>query len=378
VQAEVPPWLDEITMRMVRETPGFNAADVDDPGRRYVDMRGVIEALESGLAPPEEIVLRPDGQGEYATLVEAVKALTPGGLIRLEPGEYELAKPLIIDKSLRLEGAGLETTVITGSNLGKHLPQSLVCFDNPGLFAARAITFRYTGDHNVSVLKVSEGKVDIRYCHITGGQVRGTTVIGSPIGSGLVMDGNNQGLVQNCSFENNSTAGIFITGGSAQISLTANHIFENGIWGIMYFSGSKGTIRDNQIHHNDIGITVYDRQQPTIENNHLSGNLIGIHYSRESGGIAKNNVCEDNRWGGISVGNEANPQLEANTCRQNHQAGIYYADNAGGVARKNICLDNQGPGIKVTGDARPTLLDNECKRNGDQGIRGLWKKLSGD
>jgi serine/threonine-protein kinase len=48
--AGVPPWLDEIIMRMVRETPGFTATDADDPTKRYVDTQGVIAALATGLA----------------------------------------------------------------------------------------------------------------------------------------------------------------------------------------------------------------------------------------------------------------------------------------------------------------------------------------
>jgi formylglycine-generating enzyme required for sulfatase activity len=37
-------------MRMLRETPGFSVGDADDPSKRYVDMQGVITALETGLA----------------------------------------------------------------------------------------------------------------------------------------------------------------------------------------------------------------------------------------------------------------------------------------------------------------------------------------
>jgi formylglycine-generating enzyme required for sulfatase activity len=50
LQPEVPVWLDEVVMRMVRETPGFYAADGDDQQKRYVDVQGVTAALEAGQA----------------------------------------------------------------------------------------------------------------------------------------------------------------------------------------------------------------------------------------------------------------------------------------------------------------------------------------
>jgi parallel beta-helix repeat protein len=48
-----------------------------------------------------------------------------------------------------------------------------------------------------------------------------------------------------------------------------------------------------------------------------------------------------NRLHGIYVGEQAQPTLEGNTCRENKQIGIFFMDTAKGTARQNTCLANR-------------------------------------
>jgi len=63
------------------------------------------------------------------------------------------------------------------------------------------------------------------------------------------------------------------------------------------------------------------------------------------------------------VGEQAQPTLEGNTCRENKRDGISYRNKAGGVARGNECTGNGEDGIYVASTARPTLRDNRCRGN---------------
>ena len=64
LRPDIPRWLDALVTRMVQETPGVYAADADIPAKRYVDMRGVIAALEAGFAEedPRKAVAKNDLQ----------------------------------------------------------------------------------------------------------------------------------------------------------------------------------------------------------------------------------------------------------------------------------------------------------------------------
>jgi hypothetical protein len=74
------------------------------------------------VPPPvvsETVQLNADGSGDYASLPEAVAAVSPGAVIHLSAGTFKLASPLAIDKPLQLIGAGMnETEIVSGARMG--------------------------------------------------------------------------------------------------------------------------------------------------------------------------------------------------------------------------------------------------------------------
>jgi parallel beta-helix repeat protein len=64
-----------------------------------------------------------------------------------------------------------------------------------------------------------------------------------------------------------------------------------------------------------------------------------ILYARNQGGAAISNQCNGNQWAGIMVTENAVPQLESNTCK-NNQAGIYIAETANPELVNNYLSDN--------------------------------------
>lgn len=73
-------------------------------------------------------------------------------------------------------------------------------------------------------------------------------------------------------------------------------------------------------------------------------------------------MCTGNRQHGISVDGQAQPVLEANTCRDNTHAGIAYDDHAGGSLRQNSCSGND-IGIGIAATATPALSGNRAGGN---------------
>jgi len=91
--------------------------------------------------------------------------------------------------------------------------------------------------------------------------------------------------------------------------------------------------------------------------------LSGIAYFGQATGVARENNCLRNGHHGITVNDEAEPSLEANTCNHNEQNGIAYFGSAGGAAVQNQCVYNEGYGIFVGDEAQPVLKENTCCEN---------------
>ncbi len=360
--------------------------------------------------PPAPVTVRlaPDGSGDYASLEAAVKAVPPGSTILLDAGTYQLAGSLEIAKSLSLQGAGMEQTLVTGDQ-----GNQVVLFSGPGSFAAQDIEFRFEGTDPARVVTVDDGEIDIARCTFSGGIWSDAEKMG---GDGLLLRGNTTGSIRGSLFEGNGLNGMELQDQSQPL-LEDNVFRDNGKSGLIYFGQSGGTARRNESTANGLhGIEVRDQAQPILEDNNCNENVqdgiayfehaagearrntcsenglhgigvneeaqptleenvcqsnasVGIRYAGSSGGTARNNHCSENQLHGLVIRDKAQPLLEGNTCATNAQDGIAYFGQSGGVARQNRCAENGLHGISVTAEAHPTLEDNICENNAEAGIR---------
>ncbi len=303
--------------------------------------------------------LKADGSGDYATLEEAVQYASPGDTITLEHGVYRLTESLDIHQSLHLVGEGAEQTEIVSAGEGY-----VVGIDGTGSFVAKDITFRHEGGAEADVVIARGGNVTFTRCHFTGAvYVEGE----GRKGVGLRLQGNTTGVVQDCIAVENATMGILVEEQS-QPTLERNVCTNNTLVGIAYSNDAGGAARQNRCSGNLMGIYVDNRAQPTLEENVCADNeKSGIAYRGNASGLARQNESSRNGQEGIYVGEQARPTLEGNVCTNNAEAGITYWDNAGGVARQNKCQENRR-GIYVDELASPTLEENICTDNENSGI----------
>jgi parallel beta-helix repeat protein len=302
-----------------------------------------------------------DGGGDYPTLAAAVDAVAAGSTIVLGAGTYRLAEVLEINKSLRLEGAGMDQTFVVGEG-GEYV----VRFEGPWSFAVEDITFRYEGTSWGSVVVVDDGDLEFKRCRFSGGVWSEEERRG---GSGLVLLGDTVGSIEGCRMEENQLHGIVIHDQGAP-TIEGNICSKNGQSGIVYFDEASGLARQNECTGNGLhGIAVEGQATPTLEGNVCSENeQAGIVYSDDAGGLARQNECTGNGLHGIAVKGQATPTLEGNVCSENGEIGIRYAGDAGGLARQNECTGNGLDGISVIEQAQPTLEENVCRDNVQCGI----------
>jgi len=310
---------------------------------------------------PATVRIAPDGTGDYPSLETAVDAVPPGSTLILKPGTYHLTAPLVITKSLRLAGAGIDQTVLIGDS-GEYVAR----FAGPGSFSAEGVAFRYEGTDWARVVVVEDGEVNLVRCSFSGGLWDEAEDKG---GSGLVLLGNTAGYVRECRVEGNGLHGIELHG-QAQPTLEANVCTGNAYSGIVYFDDAGGVARQNECSGNKYhGISIQKQARPTLEENTCQQNeSTGIVYFDDASGTAYKNKCSDNGLHGISVNDRAQPALEENVCAANKDSGIVYFGDAGGLARQNECYENKW-GIYISATANPSLVDNDCHDNKEADVR---------
>ncbi|MGQ9554239.1 MAG: protein kinase domain-containing protein [Anaerolineae bacterium] len=313
------------------------------------------------LAPSSEIHLRADGSGDYPSLAEAVQAAPEGATIYLEAGSYKLARPVDIERRLKLVGAGKEQTEIicAAENYVLRVARGTS-------FIAEDIAFRHEGRAIANVVIVEGGESEFNRCLFQGGIWDKEAQNG---GSGILLRGNAVVTVRDSFAQGNGLYGIEAVG-SAKVTLVGNICSDNEGGGISFWGRATGVARKNNCSGNGYhGIAVNERADPILAENTCDKNQYdGIGYFGDGTGKAIGNECSGNGYHGIAVNERAHPTLESNYCHDNEDSGISYFDDGGGTANNNECSGNKLHGIAVSNQAKPMLENNNCHDNKDSGI----------
>ncbi|MCB0211222.1 MAG: hypothetical protein KDJ52_17920 [Anaerolineae bacterium] len=163
---------------------------------------------------PSQVTVSSDGTGDFATLVEAVAAISPESTIILGIGTFNLPNPLEINKPLTLKGAGPDQTKIAS-----EAADYVVKYTGDGQFIIDGIAFQHKGEKPANVLDVMQGTVDFNNCSVSGGIRSKEEKVD---GGGLIFRNNTTGSVKNCEAEENGWAGIAVVD-EAQLTLEENN-----------------------------------------------------------------------------------------------------------------------------------------------------------
>ncbi|MBN2556250.1 MAG: right-handed parallel beta-helix repeat-containing protein [Anaerolineales bacterium] len=348
----------------------------------------MVSALEVATVEPAEVLpvtlnLTPAGGHGYPGLEEALADVPPGSTINLAVGTYILSEPVTVDKPLTLIGAGMENTVISGSDAAH-----VIRFNGDGPFHLEGIHFQHEGEEVADVVVVNGGEVRVADCSFTGA----FSGDDPEAYAGLWLTGNTTGTVLNSVSQGNDTAG-FIINSDADVSLAGNTASDNTQMGIMFLGRATGTAEQNIcINNGQYGFYINEESAPVLSDNRSSGNgysgvfvrgearpqiisneiyenaEAGIVFQELAAGTATENISHHNGLSGFIISGSASPDLLGNQAHSNSQSGIAYLENGGGTAVGNICFGNTFSGIGVQGDAAPVLEANELRDNAQSGL----------
>ncbi|MHA2210541.1 MAG: NosD domain-containing protein, partial [Candidatus Thorarchaeota archaeon] len=165
-----------------------------------------------------------------------------------------------------------------------------------------------------------------------------------------------------------------LTGASANAGIFLNNVSHGSLinntstlnrYGIYLVDSSHNTIANNTCNANSDGINARSAVSNTFENNTCNGNGgSGIQiWDRSCGNILSRNICDGNRFYGISIHNDDSLWLYAivadNTC-SNSEYGIWAAGSYINVVN-NVVTDNEIRGIYAE-FSEGTITNNIVKR----------------
>lgn len=190
----------------------------------------------------------------YNTIQKGVNAASVGEPVQVASGTYY--ENVVINKSLTLEGAGSETTIIDGSESSKTVVE--ITADNVSI---NGFTIRNGGDG-----------IDLYMCN------------------GITVSGNAITL--------NDFEGIAIEDSSDNL-ISGNTVTNNTFWGISLTSSDNNTISNNTVtsHTQWSGISLAGSQNITISDNVLANNGGGVELVTSSGCVISGNILLNNEVG---------------------------------------------------------------------------------
>jgi hypothetical protein len=293
----------------------------------------------TGPAKPSVLVVDARGRGDFAGLREAVRAASPGAVIRVRPGLY--VGDVAIDKPLEIIGDGPRDTIIVRGSGERLLSVTAASGQIAGL------TLRHSSGEAIAIL---HGRVTIADCDIS------------------------------------AAVGIRIAD-EADPLLRLNSIHE-GDWGIVVCRGGRGTIEGNIIcGHRQAQITVETEAAPTIRRNRVhDGRSTGLFISNRGHGIVERNeiqghigpqviirtgsdpiLCNNRIRDGKSIGvfcnSEGRGTLEINEITGHAQAQLLVTTGADPVVRRNRIHDGQSAGLAIAEGGCGTYADNDITGN---------------
>jgi parallel beta-helix repeat protein len=325
-------------------------------------------------------------------LVRAIQEVKEGGEITLQPGEYRLREPLLIQRALTISGAGSEKTQIIFEGNSIFTEGQGKCggikFAHEGMLSIRDLSVRYSGvESGCAVIEADRGDLRLTRCFISGGIGRDEQK--NTIGCGIWIHGTAQAVISGCVVADNEV-GIGV-GGFAKARIELCEMFSNELAGAVIMGNASCEVRHCEIKDNRFGVSAAGTARLVARNNTCEGNTYsgialfgsaqgeverntcrnngyhGISAQEQSRLVARNNTCEGNTYSGIALFGSAQGEVERNTCR-NNGIGVAAAEQSHLIARNNTCEGNKPTGIALLGSARGEIEGNTCRNNGYHGI----------
>ena len=180
----------------------------------------VNNALEAPDAGPTSVVASAGGDGDFASIGDALKAVAPGGRVLVRPGTYE--EGIVVDKRINVVGDGPREEIIVRVAGASCLKSSA-----EGARVAGLTLQGVAGGGEFFAVDVLRGELVLEDCDVSSETISGVAVHGpeaAPLikgcrihdcaDSGFYFFDGAGGTVEDCEVYRSANVGVAITGGA--------------------------------------------------------------------------------------------------------------------------------------------------------------------
>ncbi len=275
---------------------------------------------------------------KYATIQAAINAASPSATINVAAGTYNESQ-ILINKPLTLQGAGYATTIIDGG--GTSTGGLVKITASSGTVTLSGFTIKNTNNsddlgHGINVDNGGVSSVDVK---ILNNAIKNVGPVGIRVNdaNSVQIEGNNISELYSAVTPHVIPNGIqigYLNGDSTSPALgITGTIDSNEISDCYWMDGDVATGDYETGNEGGAGLLIMDTAADLeISNNNIYDNGVGIDIEAGPSTKIENNNIYDNAYGVVSW--NANQSINENKIENNSQSGIYrtsWGDTSGTV-----------------------------------------------
>ncbi|MET0623459.1 MAG: right-handed parallel beta-helix repeat-containing protein [Pyrinomonadaceae bacterium] len=338
----------------------------------------VVEGTTSKATPTREpadavsVVVSASGDGDYASIDEALRHVAAGGRILVRPGVYE--EGIVLDKRVNIVGDGPREKVIVMVAGASCLTSSAEAARVAGLTLRGAAD---AGGGGFFVVDVTRGELVLEACDISSESISCVAAHGpdaAPIIKGCrIHDSADSGLylfdgaaatIEDCEVSRSANVGVAVTGGASAV-IRRTQIYGGAHAGVVVWQDATALLEECDVHGNRLAnLGVSERAK-------LTARACRIHEGQNSGvfvhleGEAVLEDCELRGHAEAEAAVTTRGRLFLNDCRvrDGQDSGVLIRD--GGQALLQACSvsGNSGAGVSVGGESVLAVLASHINGN---------------
>ncbi|MEN8220360.1 MAG: right-handed parallel beta-helix repeat-containing protein [Pseudomonadota bacterium] len=311
--AEAPSALFDLLCHCKEENPDLRPATAGE----------VVKRLENILVSATIVV---SATGKCQSISAAIKKAKAGSRILVKAGVYQ--EELFIDKPLEIIGDG--EVVVESKNA-----DCIFMKTDYALVRGLSLHNRAQGYYAVDI---PQGQLSLEHCDITSDTLACVGIHGCEA----------VGILSHCQIHDGKRSGVFVNDeGTGRIENC--DIFGNALAGIQVRMGGNSVVKDCQIHDGKgSGVFVYEKGTGRIENCDIFGNAnAGIEIKTGGYPVVKDCQIHDGKQAGVFVNEEGTGRIENCDIFGNAYAGIQISEGGYPVVKDCQIHDGKQAGVFV-------------------------------
>ncbi|HEX8556649.1 MAG TPA: right-handed parallel beta-helix repeat-containing protein [Pyrinomonadaceae bacterium] len=324
-------------------------------------------------ADAASVVASAKGDGDFASINEALAYVAPGGRVLVRPGVYE--EGILLDKRVNVVGDGPRDEIVVRVAGASCLKSGAEAARVAGLTLRGAAGGRGGGFFVVDVLR---GELVLEDCDISSETISCVAAHGAeaaPLIKGCrIHDGADSGLyffdgaaatVEDCEVYGSANVGVAVTGG-ARVVVRRSRVYGGAHAGVVVWRDGAALLEECDVYDNrlaNLGVS---------EGAQLTARMCRVHGGENSGvfvhleGEAVLEDCElyGHREAEAAVTTRGRLFLNGCRVRDGHDSGVLIRDGGQALLQACVVVGNAGAGASVGERSVLAALGSQINGNG--------------